>query len=385
MRATTGSILGMFAVGAIAASSSASASSYRVLYSFQGGSDGANPESSLIMVNGTLYGTTVEGGGDDSCEGGPNGCGTVFSLNPATGAETVVFAFGFNSNISFPTTSLITAGGMLYGAATHSVYSVNLATGAETGLYFLPDSIGLAVRGRLLRIGNTLYATAAGSANRQAHGAVFSVNRKSGDGQAVYIFQGNGGRMPEGGVINVGGMLYGTTNEGGAHKVGTIFTVNPTTGAESILYSFGADGDGANPITGLLNIGGTFYGTTTAGGATGGGTVFAFNPATDAETVVYSFQGGKDGANPVVGVTEARGRLYGTTVNGGAAGYGTVFRVDPATGAERVVYSFKDGTDGAYPTAGLVNAGGTLYGTTTQGGDAACYFGGCGIVFSYTP
>jgi uncharacterized repeat protein (TIGR03803 family) len=161
--------------------------------------------------------------------------------------------------------------------------------------------------------------------------------------------------------------------------------VNPTTGAESILYSFGADGDGANPITGLLNIGGTFYGTTTAGGATGGGTVFAFNPATDAETVVYSFQGGKDGANPVVGVTEARGRLYGTTVNGGAAGYGTVFRVDPATGAERVVYSFKDGTDGAYPTAGLVNAGGTLYGTTTQGGDAACYFGGCGIVFSYTP
>jgi uncharacterized repeat protein (TIGR03803 family) len=79
--------VGWVAVSLFAAIGPARAAGERVVYSFNGGSDGAHP-SSLIKVNGTLYGTTIYGG-SESCE---NGCGTVFSVTPA-GAEKVVYTF----------------------------------------------------------------------------------------------------------------------------------------------------------------------------------------------------------------------------------------------------------------------------------------------------
>jgi uncharacterized repeat protein (TIGR03803 family) len=88
------------------------------------------------------------------------------------------------------------------------------------------------------------------------------------------------GRIPEGGLISVNGTLYGTTYYGGTGtcKVGcgTVFSLDPTTGTEKVLYSFQNDGaDGALPFAGLIDIRGTLYGTTSTGGAHGGGTVFA--------------------------------------------------------------------------------------------------------------
>src|SRR5436190_2003791 len=85
-------------------------------------------------------------------------------------------------------------------------------------------------------------------------------------------------------------------------------------------------------------------------------------------TTLYSFTG-SDGARPYAGlIADASGNLYGTTDNGGASGYGTVFKVTP-TGTETVLYSFTGGSDGAYPLAGLIaDASGNLYGTTYLGG-----------------
>jgi uncharacterized repeat protein (TIGR03803 family) len=97
--------------------------------------------------------------------------------------------------------------------------------------------------------------------------------------------------------------------------------------------------------------------------------------------VVYSFQAGKDGAGPESTLLDVHGKLYGMTEHGGNARSGTIFFVDPAKGTEKAVYSFKGGTDGAYPLAGLINVGGTLYGTTCQGGGQL----NGGTVFSYTP
>ena len=179
----------------------------------------------------------------------------------------------------------------------------------------------------------------------------------------------------------MGGTLYGTTSQGGADGGGTVFTVT-TAGAERLLYSFTNAGDGSRPLAGLINVGSVVYGTTVTGGAYGYGTVFSVTTA-GAERVVYSFKGGSDGANPQAGLIKVGGMLYSTTCGGGYAGGngpGTVFAVTTA-GAEKVVYSFKDGidNDGANPEGGLIDVGGTLYGTTFQAG---AY--GAGTVFAMT-
>lgn len=122
------------------------------------------------------------------------------------------------------------------------------------------------------------------------------------------------------------------------------------------------------------------YGTTFAGGANNSGSIFSLNLSTGAETVLYSFQGGSDGANPGAGLVDVNGTLYGTTKYGGANGAGTVFSLNPQTGAEAVLQSFGSGTDGQYPISRLININGTLYGTTYLGG---AY--GDGTVFSITP
>jgi uncharacterized repeat protein (TIGR03803 family) len=141
---------------------------------------------------------------------------------------------------------------------------------------------------------------------------------------------------------------------------------------ETVLYSFaGGSSDGANPYAGLvMDASGNLYGTTNQGSANGAGTVFKITPA-GAESVLHSFGSGSDGANPFAGlVMDASGNLYGTTEYGGANSAGTVFKITPA-GAESVLWSFGSGSDGAYPYAGLVmDASGNLYGTTKAGGGA---------------
>ena len=103
--------------------------------------------------------------------------------------------------------------------------------------------------------------------------------------------------------------------------------------------------------------------------------------------VVYSFQGGSDGVNPRAGLIDMKGTLYGTTVAGGALGAGTVFSVTQG-GKENVVHNFGAANDGTDPRAGLIDVAGTLYGTTSGGGSDSCYgssYPNCGTVFSITP
>lgn len=160
--------------------------------------------------------------------------------------------------------------------------------------------------------------------------------------------------------------------------------VRSNSAQETVLHSFaGGDNDGSTPISGLLRVGKLFYGTTGNGGRYGHGTVFSITPAGTGFTVLYSFKGQKDGSGSIAGLTDAGGKLYGTTVNGGTAGNGTVFSIT-TSGTFATLYSFKGGkTDGASPWAALTNVNGTLYGTTASGGKAG---GGtcinCGAVFS---
>jgi len=196
-------------------------------------------------------------------------------------------------------------------------------------------------------------------------------------------------------LVFIGGTLYGTTFYGGPVNRGTVFSVNATSGKEKLLYSpVSQESDPTDPqypAAALLSLSGKLYGTSYWGGSSGAsdaclgagcGTVFSVDPATGAESVVYSFLGGTDGELPQGGSLIAHlGVVYGTTYNGGngvcSNGCGTVFSLNPNTGAETVLYQFQ-GTqnsagpfDGTYPESALIYHNGALYGATAEGGNVS--------------
>jgi len=282
----------------------------RVVYSFcnqQNCTDGSIPDAAPLSIKGVLYGTTEEGGF------GSTSIGTVYTLDPTTGTEKVLYSFCSQKNCADglgPGTGLIKVKGKLYG----TTYAGGEGTGCEGGNY---------------GCGTVFSLNPVSGAETVLHS----------------FGSGTDGRLPSGSLISLNGRLYGTTSGGGAGDgnscdiaysgCGTVFSLNPNTGIETVLHSFCTQKnctDGANPLRNLIEVNGILYGTTPVGGANSGGTVFSINPKTKAEKVLYSFctlQNCADGWSPSAGLIEVKGTLYGTTVGGGTYGYGTVFALQP--------------------------------------------------------
>lgn len=241
--------------------------------------------------------------------------------------------------------------------------------------------------------------------------------------KVLYRFKGGkDGAFPAGGLLNVKGTLYGTTELGGVDGTGTVFALDTATGKESViasslgnpsvggpllningtLYGAGREGGrwnegaifevdiathkkkticdlrnhkGQFPNMGLIEFNGALYGTTYGGGDVLQGAVFACDPSTGKSHVVDSFEAGANGAGPTAGLTPVNGELYGTTQNGGKYYYGTIFKLS-TNGKHHVLYSFGFYTDGAWPIARLINVNDTLYGTASFGGA-----NGKGVIF----
>ena len=249
--------------------------------------------------------------------------------------------------------------------------------------------------------GNLWGTTRNGGAN--GFGTIFELTKSSGFTQLgqIYSFKGGAtdGALPEAGLVldTQTGFFLGTTSEGGMGSCtggcGTLFVFVPGQTTDTILHFFGANGDGATPLSELLmDTSQNFYGTTSAGGSTncpgGCGTVFLMSLNNDSYTVLHKFAGAADGSDPVAGlVFDSKENLWGTARSGGAKNLGTVFAL-AAPGYTNLAYvhSFKGGTNGAHPAAALTfdasvgGALGTLYGTTSAGGSANCS-GGCGLIF----
>jgi uncharacterized repeat protein (TIGR03803 family) len=176
----------------------------------------------------------------------------------------------------------------------------------------------------------------------------------------LYAFTGtNGdGLQPYAGVIRDStGNLYGMTQSGGANGLGAVYRID-STGKETILYSFTGAADGCYPYMGVTrDSAGNLYGTTDSELCRdGAGTVFKLTPS-GTLTTLYSFSGGADGSGPWSGlILDSSGNLYGTTRNGGAYGYGTVYKVT-STGTETVLYSFAGGTDAQSPAFASLGSG----------------------------
>jgi uncharacterized repeat protein (TIGR03803 family) len=349
----------------VPASRTALAAGYKLLYLFRGGSDGANPFSSLTNVKGTLYGVTY-GNRVGAC-----GYGTVFSVSPQ-GKERALYCFKGTPDGAEPVGSLLAVGGSLYGTTFNggahgmgSVFQID-TSGKERVIYsFAGGKDGTNPGAGLVGLGGKLYGTTLDNGgSEQGTGTVFEVST-AGVEHVLYTFKGfpEDGETPYASLVPLNGSLYGTTQGGGGHQFGTVFVVD-TSGHERTLYSFTRAADGAFPIGSLLNVRGVLYGTTSASP----GTIFKITTS-GVESSIYTFAGSpSDGSGPHAGLTEMSGVLYGTTEFGGAGGLGTIFSTT-TSGKEQMLYGFK-GTpkDGANPFGNLTALDGVLYGTTVNGG-----------------
>jgi uncharacterized repeat protein (TIGR03803 family) len=371
----------------------------KVLYSFSSnGNHGTYPEGGLVLDGaGNLYGTTTFGG--------IHGGGTMFELSPnGSGGwtETVLHSFGGGTDGGSPYASLIfdgagnlygtTQGGGLYFGGTVFEFSPRQGGGwTETVLHnFNPDNgtDGYDPQASLIRdAAGNLYGTTS-SGGIHFWGTAFELSPRQGGGwteTVLHSFNDNGtdANQPKAALILDGtGNLYGTTFSGGIHNLGAVFELAPNGSGgwtETVLHSFGNGTDGAEPVGGLILDGsGNLFGTTSEGGIHTFGAVFELSPRQGGgwtEAVLHSFNvNGTDGAFPDAGLILDAGNLYGTTGGGGTGSVGTIFELSPRQGGgwtEAVLYSFNfDGTDGATPVfANLVSdSAGNFYGTTVEGG-----------------
>jgi uncharacterized repeat protein (TIGR03803 family) len=365
---------------------SVQAQTFKTLYTFGGTTDGGYPNALVRDAAGNLYGTTISGGVGACTDGDLSGCGVVFKVTPA-GKEIVLYSFTGGADGAAPQRGLqLDANGNLYGTTPSggaygfgTVFKVD-QNGNETVLYsFTGGADGGNPYSGLVR-------DAQGNLYGVAGPVVFTLDEK-GNETVLYTFTGGADGSPNGRLLrDANGNLYGTTAGGGTYGFGKVFKLD-TSGKEHVLYSFCPQGgictDGAVPFAGVIqDTAGNLYGTTSQGGTAGWGTVFELNTS-GKQKVLHSFTYG-DGALPSFGVIrDTNGNLYGTTVYGGiqkktcTLGCGVIFKVTKA-GKESTLYSFTF-ADGANPEASVIrDAKGNLYGTTVMGH-------AFGTVFKLTP
>jgi uncharacterized repeat protein (TIGR03803 family) len=369
----------------------AQAQTFSVLHTFTG-TDGANPQSGLILdSDGNLYGTTV-GGGNLSCLP-PSGCGVVFELD-SKGKGIVLHRFAGNGDGTYPYSPLVRdAKGNLYGTTygggasnEGTVFRLDTrASNKETIVHSFAGADGaFPTAGLVLDSAGNLYGTTP-MGGAEVWGVIFKLD-SSGYQTVLHNFTGDearNGLVPRAALArDQEGNLYGTTDLGGTYLYGVVFKLD-SGGTETVLHRFNG-ADGGSPTANLIrDASGNLYGTTAGGGANNAGVVFKLDQSiVGNEEILHSFMGSPDGAKPSSGlIWDGLGNLYGTTTNGGLFGYGTVFNLDPS-GKESILYSFTGGVDGAFPLGNLVrDKAGNLYGTTNQGGGTS----NSGVVFKLSP
>ena len=321
--------------------------------------DGYNPLSNLVIdSSGNLYGTAFKGGA--------HGDGAVFKLAPKAGGgytESLIYNFTTGeSDGNEPIGGLIfDSAGNLYGTTgaggtsdKGAVYELSPAAGGtwtESILFNFNGTGGSDPRGSLIfdSTGN-LYGTAA-EGGSSSDGTVFELSLSGGVWSETVLldFDSTDGSFPQSSLIfDSAGNLYGTAEDGGSNSDGVVFELTPSDGAwtETVLHNFNYnDGaDGYSPQSSLnFDSSGNLYGTAAFGGSgpcseginyVGCGIIFELTPSGSGawtETILHNFAGApNDSREPVPGlISDAAGRLYGTTYGGGSYDFGTVFEITP--------------------------------------------------------
>ncbi|MEN2284492.1 choice-of-anchor tandem repeat GloVer-containing protein, partial [Algoriphagus sp. SE2] len=294
----------------------------------------------LTEYNGKLYGTTRSGGTFFG--------GVLFEYDPATNSYLKIHDF---EQTSFPSGHLTVVDGKLYGTTTSGINNA--------GVIFEYDP----------------------ATNIFSEKYVYNVANRD-----------EAGSTPAGGLVYVEGELYGMTSSGGRNNVGVIFSYNIATGAYTKIRDFDFTRDGGIPYGNLTLYNGDLYGSTTAGGSTGNGTLFRLNGSSFSFSegrfdVLYYFLEGRDASDsqyPDDGsLTVFNDKLYGMRPKGGFSNIGDndlgfVFEFDP-TDNGITKYDF-DGRIGSTPYGSLTVLNDKLYGMTLLGGSFRS-----GFIFEFLP
>ena len=361
-------------------------SHFQILRHFRGGdADGAVPRGGLVEgLDGALYGTTTRGGISNA--------GAVFKLNKDGGGYKLLHSFAADSNDGKTPWATLLRGsnGVLYGNTTEggttngTVFKLNQDGSAYAILHTFrgPPDDGVYPIGALVE-GNdgALYGTTAtGGAN--SDGTIFRLNQEGTGYTNLHYFDSRekDGALPRAGLIQASDhLLYGTTQEGGASRMGTAFRFNTQRNDYSVLHDFNFSGtDGFYPVALEVSTNrSVLYGTTQDGGSYRDGTVFKLNADGSEYTVLHSFSFPR-GRVPF-GILPMADGLYGTTYQGGTNDLGTIFKLDQDGSNFTVLRYFGEFPgEGAHPLAGLLSGGDDrLYGTTRDNGPE----GGSGTVF----
>ena len=356
------------------AAGTCSAGTLTALHTFTG-SDGF-PVGRLAVSNGLLYGTSEEG---------PNGSSTLFSVNPGTGAEADVYTFFLQKDNSpndgfLPTGGLTRLGSKLYGTTAEgsgtqatntpyhgygTVFSFDPATNTETPIHDFSGPDGAQpslLNDPLVAYKGALYGTAFYN-GPNGRGAIYKI-LPSGHFSLVYGFPTNDSGCHPTGVLIVSGTVYGTAAGCGKNSGGVVFALDLATRTQKILYSFAS---GSGPVGQLLDYNGALLGVTEASGPDHAGSVYKIDLASGAYTLLHTFTAaGNDGDTPSAGLTLFKGVVYGVTEFGpGQDSEGTIFTIDPNTGAQATVAAFTADT-GYAPLGPLLPYAGALYGTTVD-------------------
>lgn len=367
------------------------AQTFTVIHSFTNGADGADPLAGLAMdAAGNLYGTTVAAGEFGLCDA-PPGCGTIFKLTHygSNWVTAPIYKFHGGNDGAHPESAvLIAADGSLYGTTYPEYATLYRLTPAPnlpastlspwniTTLYFL---------GGVGALGELVF---------DAHGNVYGTIASGGAYGLGAIYQWTGSNFnllyspqhssdpwaPEGGVtFDQSGNLYGTFSAGGPYQSGAIYELSPSQQGwqEQILYNF--PGGGYAPVSGLIiDSQGNLYGRK-------GGGIFELMHYIGYWDITWIYDTGSGGIDRLA--MDSAGNLYGTASANGAYGMGSVFKLTPSHGGWTYTSlhdfcpSSPSCTDGAQPVSNVVfDANGNLYGTASAGG---VY--GYGVVWEITP
>ena len=320
---------------------------YEVVYTFNGGSDGMAPLGNLVLDSArNLYGVTEYGGGAPI---GAYGGGTVYKLSPSSSgewSETVLHAFGASGDGYTPLSGLTAdQAGNLYG-------TTSLGGANNTG---------------------TVYELSPNADGSWSETLLYSFGAN-----ANYALTGS---IPAGEVtLDAAGNIYGTGSAGGSFDYGVVFELSANSGswAETVLYNFTGGKDQGTPTEPLwLDTAGNIYGTSGPvphGYVVGHGAVFELTPSSGGtwnETTLHKFAtcgACTDGDQPSSGLTpDETGSLYGTTLTGGTASAGSIYRLVPKAGGGwqyGQIYSF-NGTPQSFPEGGVVfDKDHNMYGVT---------------------
>jgi uncharacterized repeat protein (TIGR03803 family) len=404
------------------------AQTYTVIHNFVGSLDGSEPTSGVTIDRaGNLYGTTFFG---------DQATGTTYKMTHRSAGWLLVPLYYFTNMptgvIPYDRPIIGPDGALYFTTAFGGVgpcFTYNNTTGCGVFLRMTPlptfpstpltpwveDAFYLFTGGAdggnpysadlVFDTAGNIYGTAFNGGSTTCNsgcGVVYKMTKtnNSWTESVVYSFtNSNDGSHPWGGItLDQAGNLYGTSSAGGANGFGTVYELTPSGSGWTFrtLYSFQGQADGGVPYAGLVfDQVGNLWGATTSYGSGNGGTVFELTPSGSNWnfTTIYDFAGPNGGFNPGPAANlalDSRGNIYGTTHLDGLYNFGSVFKLSPNGSGYTYtsLHDFTAGTDGGDPRSNVTfDANGNMYGTASAGGtgNRQTCVGSCGVVWEITP